>query len=226
MADVPLLLGHRGARGLESAPENTIAAFDLALAEGCAGFEFDVRLSGDAQAVICHDPIVRNQEANNQEVANISANTLALMLRDVLQRYQSRAFLDIELKVPGLEKLTTDLLAVYPPTRGYVVSSFSPEVLHELHRTDTTIPLGLICETSGQLAQWRNLPIRYVIPQHDLIDQESIGQLRKAGCKVLVWTLNSATDIERFAAWGVDGIISDNPAALVRILRSDPGAES
>ena len=52
----PLLLGHRGARGLKSIPENTLAAFDRALADGCDGFEFDVRLTADGQAVVHHDP--------------------------------------------------------------------------------------------------------------------------------------------------------------------------
>jgi len=51
----PLLLGHRGARAEKSIPENTLASFDCALAQGCDGFEFDVRLSADGQPVICHD---------------------------------------------------------------------------------------------------------------------------------------------------------------------------
>jgi glycerophosphoryl diester phosphodiesterase len=52
----PLLLGHRGLRVPQAPPENTFAAFDLALQHGCDGFEFDVRLTGDGRAVICHDP--------------------------------------------------------------------------------------------------------------------------------------------------------------------------
>jgi len=49
----PLLLGHRGAR--RKAPENTLTAFDLALAHGCDGFEFDVRCTADRYFVLCHD---------------------------------------------------------------------------------------------------------------------------------------------------------------------------
>ena len=51
-----LRLGHRGARALTSIPENTLASFDRALADGCDGFEFDVRLTADGEAVVCHDP--------------------------------------------------------------------------------------------------------------------------------------------------------------------------
>lgn len=51
------LQGHRGARGL--APESTLASFDAALAVGVTGLEFDVRLTGDGQVVVWHDPTLQ-----------------------------------------------------------------------------------------------------------------------------------------------------------------------
>lgn len=48
-----LIYGHRGAAG--DAPENTLAAFELALAQGADGIEFDVRLSADGEPVVIHD---------------------------------------------------------------------------------------------------------------------------------------------------------------------------
>src|SRR5688572_10933517 len=51
--DRPLLLGHRGAR--HAAPENTFAAFDLALQEGAEGIELDVRLNASGEVIVCHD---------------------------------------------------------------------------------------------------------------------------------------------------------------------------
>src|SRR5580704_8609412 len=142
----PLLLGHRGARADKTFPENTLPSFDLALAQGCDGFEFDVRLTADGQAVVCHDATTRGLE-----IAESSAQQLALpLLRDVLTRYQSTAFLDIELKVPGLETIVADLLRQLAPARGFVVSSFLPEVLQTIHARDATLPLGLICETRAE----------------------------------------------------------------------------
>src|ERR1700719_2678071 len=133
----PLLVGHRGARSEKSIPENTPASFDLALAQGCDGFEFDVRLTADRQAAVCHDATFRGLK-----MAESSAQELALpLLRDVLNRYESTAFLDVELKVPGLEQITRDLLQKLSPARGVVVSSFLPEVLRAIHDLDTTIPL-------------------------------------------------------------------------------------
>src|SRR5580700_7012607 len=102
MAIRPLLLGHRGARAEKSIPENTVASFDRALASGCDGFEFDVRLTADGRAVVCHDERIRGLE-----IAQSMAQQLGLpLLREILTRYQRSAFLDIELKVPGLETIT------------------------------------------------------------------------------------------------------------------------
>jgi glycerophosphoryl diester phosphodiesterase len=217
MLNRPLLLGHRGARSEKSIPENTPAAFDFALAQGCDGFEFDVRLSADGQAVICHDASIRGLEI---------AQSLALpVLREILIRYQNSAFLDIELKVPGLERVTLALLRDHPPVRGYVVSSFLPAVLEAIHGMDAAIPLGLICETQIELSLWPKLPVQYVIPHHKLVRQGVSEEIKGAGRKIFVWTVNSAADMQRLASWGVDGIISDDPEQLALTLGRVPKAE-
>ena len=214
MENRPLLLGHRGARADKTIPENSLASFDLALAQGCDGFEFDVRLSKDGQAVICH-----NAASRGHEIAARSAEQLSLpSLREVLTRYQSKAFLDIELKVPGLEKITVDLLRKLAPARGFVASTFLPEVLQSIHGLDAAVPLGLICETRVELSLWRELPVDYVIPHYKLMRQGLISQLKDAGKKILVWTVNVPADMRRFSQWGVDGIISDNPKRLALTL--------
>src|SRR5579872_938739 len=120
MSDLPLLLGHRGARSSKLAPENTLSSFDLALQHGCDGFEFDVRLTGSGRAVICHDPKV-----DGIEVSRATADQLLHLplLEDVLQRYCQRAFLNIELKVSGLESKVLNSLRECRVEENYVVSS-------------------------------------------------------------------------------------------------------
>jgi glycerophosphoryl diester phosphodiesterase len=206
----PLLLGHRGARAEKTVSENTLPSFDLALAQGCDGFEFDVRLSADGHAVICHDATSRGLR-----IAESSAQKLALpYLREVLVHYWSTAFLDIELKVPGLETIATDLLRKLAPRR-FVVSSFLPEVLKVIHDLDETIPLGLICETRAEFSRWPQLPVEYVIPHHKLVGKRLIDEIKTAGKKIFVWTVNATVDMKRFSKWGVDGMISDRPKRLV-----------
>ena len=219
MSNRPLLLGHRGARAVLSIPENTLASFDRALADGCDGFEFDVRLTVDLEAVISHDAKIgrdKIERATAKEVSQLPR------LRDVLQRYRD-SFLDIELKVKGLERSIVDLFLRLKPRKGCVVSSFLPGALKSLHAEDATVPLGLICETKTQLRLWNELPIHYVIPHYELVDAELIRKVKGAGKKVMVWTVNDAIAMRQFAEWGVDGIISDDTKLLVQTLAADRG---
>jgi glycerophosphoryl diester phosphodiesterase len=219
MSNRPLLLGHRGTRAVQSIPENTLASFDRALADGCDGFEFDVRLTVDLEAVISHDAKVgrdKIERATAKEVSQLPR------LRDVLQRYRD-SFLDIELKVKGLERTIVDLFLRLKPRKGCVVSSFLPGALKSLHAEDATVPLGLICETKTQLRLWNELPIHYVIPHYELVDAELIRKVKGAGKKVMVWTVNDAIAMRQFAEWGVDGIISDDTKLLVQTLGAGRG---
>jgi glycerophosphoryl diester phosphodiesterase len=211
-----LLLGHRGAGANQPIPENTPASFDRVLAYGVDGFEFDVRLTADAEAVICHNP-----RSCRLKISATPANSLAQLttLRRILQRYRSRAFLDIELKVAGIESILIALLKRYPPQRGFVVSSFLPGVLLSLHEVAPKVPLGLICESQRQLGRWRVLPIDYVIPAYRLLSRKILKEMKTEDKKVLVWTVNHAATMRRLASWGIDGIISDKPGLLVKTLR-------
>src|SRR5271154_4476304 len=116
----PLLLGHRGARASQRIPENTLESFELCMEHGCDGFEFDVRRSADGVAVICHDRTIRGLQIDSTPAKQLTLPTLG----DVLQRFSTRAFLDIELKVEGLENQLMAALGAYPPRKGFVVSSF------------------------------------------------------------------------------------------------------
>jgi glycerophosphoryl diester phosphodiesterase len=192
-----------------------MASFDQALADGCDGFEFDVRLAVDGTPVVCHDP-----QSGSIEIAQASAQQLSALpqLQAVLARYRERAFLDIELKVTGLEKIMVALLREHPPRCGYVVSSFLPEVLHAVRAEDATVPLGWICEKQDQLRGWNQIAAEYVIPYYKLVDPALIQQVHGAGRKIFVWTVNSAPEMLHFAESGVDGIISDSTRLLCHTL--------
>ena len=213
----PLLLGHRGARPTRSIQENTLASFDLALEHGCDGFEFDVRQTGDGRCVICHDA-----EIQGVEIARAGAGDLVDLpvLEQVLARYRDRAFLDIEIKVSGTENAVIQCLRTHLPLRGYVVSSFLPEVLLKLRELDADLPLGLICETKAQLAAWDRLPVQFVIPHHTLTDINVCDAVHAAGRKLFTWTVNRQEQMLRFKGMGVDGIISDDTEMLGK-LRSE-----
>ncbi len=216
MARLPLLLGHRGARASTGIPENTFASFDLALDHGCDGFEFDVRLAACGTAVVCHDPKV-----GKLSIARAQARQLPELprLHDVIKRFGERAFLNIELKVKDLEAKVLTALGKFPPRQGYVVSSFIPDVVMDLEARSSTVSIGIICETAAQLACWRQLPVDYVIPHQSLVKQALVEEIQHAGLRIFVWTVNDPETMRRLAAWGVDGIISDETELMVGTFR-------
>jgi glycerophosphoryl diester phosphodiesterase len=219
----PLLLGHRGARplsdigaGAEEIPaENTLAAFDYALAKGCDGFEFDVRFTRDRRSVLCHDPQLDGKEISVSDYPDLLrfCNALAC-LEDVLARFGATAYLDIEVKGGGNEEAVVAALQASPPRRGHVVSSFFPDVLLRLHQLDPSLPLGFICDRREHVKLWMELPISVFIPQHTLVSQEMIGEVHRRGLKLFAWTVNHESGLLRLAKWDVDGLISDDPALL------------
>jgi glycerophosphoryl diester phosphodiesterase len=211
----PLLLGHRGARA-SSIPENTLESFELALSHGCDGFEFDVRLAACGCAVVCHDAEFHGTPvAEIYDVKSVNLNTV----QEVLAGFSERAFLNIELKMPGLSSEVLLALRQNPPEKGYAVSSFLPDVLLDVQTRNSSIPLGFICDDEKKLRLWRDLPVQYVIPQHSLIDRELLKVVHGSGKFLFAWTVNDRSSMQRLAEWGVDGIISDQTELLVKTLR-------
>jgi glycerophosphoryl diester phosphodiesterase len=228
----PLLLGHRGCRG--AFPENTIAAFDHALASGCDGFEFDVRLTGDGKSIICHDgrlsinAIIKTAYG---KLVNRRINSRASLLRrreqgeaccldDVLARYSERAFFYIELKVGGLEEIVLASIQAHRPRR-FVVASFLPKVIKRLRGLSAELPIGFIFDNLAGLRRWRELPVSYVMPHYRFVTERRLKDMHTAGKQVMTWTVNGPRKMRQLAEWGIDGIISDDPVLLSNTLGSN-----
>jgi glycerophosphoryl diester phosphodiesterase len=220
-AKTTLLLGHRGARLY--APENTLAAFDLAMEDGAHGFEFDVRATRDRQAVLCHDPkfhrlVIRRHTWQQLHAACKTREPMPPTLQEVLARYGRSAFLNIEIKVRGIEDLVAQAVKHARPHR-YFISSFLPSVVRKLHVLDHSLVLGALAQTSWQLRRWRTLPAAYVVPHYRLLSRRLVDKLHRAGKTVITWTVNDRKQMLRLAGLGVDGIISDDTKLLVETLR-------
>ena len=129
MADVdrPLIIGHRGASAL--APENTLASFSRALADGADGFEFDVRLSRDHIPVVIHDADLKRTAHKNSRVAALSAQELSQI--DVGTWFNG--------KLPDLAR--GEFEAERIPTLQRILERFSA--------TKTTLYLELKCDSTS-----------------------------------------------------------------------------
>jgi glycerophosphoryl diester phosphodiesterase len=233
----PLLLGHRGMRpqrrlrrrNHELPPgENTLAAFDYALKQGCDGFEFDVRHTRDGRNILCHDPNLLGMTLAETESAELadSERIAQPYLESVLEHYARRAYLDIELKTGGNEEQVVAALRKWPPACGYVVSSFLPEVLMHLAELDSTIPLAYICNRASEVEHWKGLPITVFLPNHRLVSRRLIEEVHRRDVRLMTWTVNSQREMLRLAEWGVDGLISDDPTSLRLVFPTPPKSKA
>lgn len=199
-----------------------MGAFDLALAHGADGFEFDVRRTRDAASIICHDPkfhrlVIRRHTLQQLRAACVSPKQIPPTLDGILDRYGRTAFLNIEVKVRGMEELVAQAIRRACPRR-YFISSFLPGVIRRLHATDSSLVLGALAQTLWQLRRWKRLPVAYVVPQYRLLSRRLVDKLHRADKTVITWTVNDRRQMLRAAEMGVDGIISDNTQLLVQAL--------
>lgn len=223
MASGILLLGHRGARHF--APENTLPAFDLALQHGADGFEFDVRCTRDRKTILCHDAKLHRLTLRRRTSKQIAEYCQKVdhdappCLEEVLERYGRSAFLNIELKVRGIEAIVARAIKRARPQQ-YFISSFLPGVVRKLHEVDRSLVLGALAQTRWQLRRWKILPVSYVVPHYRLLTPVLVERIHAAGKKVVTWTVNDPPHMLRAAEMGVDAVISDDTKLLVKTLGS------
>ncbi len=201
-----ILLGHRGAP--HWAPENTIASFHRAMDLGADGFEFDVRRSADGRLVVVHDPRVRSRIVSHTPAALLGLP----LLEDVLREF-SGAWLDIELKVPGIERPVLDLAARYLQPQRYVITSFQGKVIRELKRLAPHSPAGLLFKRPFfRFPSWAEKPhLDFLAPHCSFLSRRLCDGARQRGLGLISWTVNTPAALRRARDMKVDVVITDFP---------------
>lgn len=240
MTSKPAVFAHRGARRV--APENTLPAFDRALAMGVAGIEFDVHLTTDGRLVVIHDFTVDKTTDGRGAVTAMSAAEVRRLdagshfdvafagvqvpfLEEVLDLVGDRCRLNIEIKSmnPYANDASAAVAAVIRDRNLYaqvLVSSFNPVTLIKLRHLDPKIALGMLY--GGEMPEflrqvWAGPLIHPEAqhPEHTLIDAAYMQWARTLACAVNTWTVNDVEEARRLAALGVDVIMSDVPDQIM-----------
>jgi len=242
---VPLILCHRGAKNY--APENTLAAFKIALEMGADGFELDTQLTSDGHIIVYHDRIVDRTTNGHGKPFQLSLTELRELdagsffsekfrgekistLDEVFETIGKRAIINIELKnfLTPFDNLTEKVCEVvrrHGMQSNVIFSSFLPWNLKKAARILPEVPRGLIT-IKGRWGIWgRSFGFNFgnydaLHPFLGDVTAQQVQRVHKLRRKVNVWTVNTEDDIRRLLSWGVDGIMTDEPELAVRIIRS------
>lgn len=219
---LPEILAHRGAS--RERPENTLAAFERAVALGADGAELDVHRTVDGVIVVHHDPAIEGAGAITGLTA---AQVAALRFRDepiptlaeVLDAVGDRLRIYVELKgadtVPGVLAILQAERARRPASVDRTaVHCFDHRLVAQAATLDPGVPRGVL-EVSYPVdptGAARAVHARDLWRHRDFVDAALVRAAHAEGRRVIAWTVNEAGMMRRFADWGVDAICTDDVA--------------
>jgi glycerophosphoryl diester phosphodiesterase len=123
-----------------------------------------------------------------------------------------------------LARLVLDALDGLGITDLSIVQSFDPAVLEAVHAIEPDVVLALLVEDAAgletQLSRLSFTPSIYS-PYHALVDRALVDALAARDIRLVVWTVNEEEDIRRMLSLGVDGIISDHPERVLRLIEQE-----
>lgn len=188
-------------------------SFRRAIELGADGFEFDVRRSADGRLVVVHNPRVGARFISRTPYDRLLATRRGAnmpVLEQVLREF-GRAWLDIEIKVPGVEEVTLELAHKFCTAGRFVISSFSRGVVSRLRELDADAPLGWLLRHPVKPERWQGLRLDYLAPHCSAVRRGLVEAARRDGLRLLTWTVNSRRVLRRVLELGVDVIVSDYP---------------
>jgi glycerophosphoryl diester phosphodiesterase len=223
------VIGHRGAAA--HAPENTIPSFRLALEQGADALELDVHASSDGVPVVIHDPGTFRTTGEALVVARETAARLHALgagiptLDEVLETFPTAALL-IEVKVPAVQEAVLATVRAHRAAGRVAVGSEHHAALAAFRGTEVAVSgsrreiAALWARARLGLGAGRVGCAMFSVPEHWRgLRVPTRGFLRRAhaaGAAVHVWTVDDP--LRAMALWtaGVQGIVTNDPATIVR----------
>ncbi len=232
---VRLVIAHRGASA--TFPENTGQAFREALCQGADALEFDVRCSADGVPVVIHDPTLDRTTHRRGRVSELTLEEIQRSdagggegvpsLEQVLEAFSSTPLL-IEVKEPRAAEPTLAVARRHGAEQRVVIGSFHDDAVtpfraarirtaasrRETRHIWMAARLRFLC--------WRGRYDVVSVPEMAgglrVVTPRFIRFVKRMGCTVHVWTVDGENDAVRLWEWGVNGVITNRPEAMKRIL--------
>ncbi len=237
---MPRIIAHRGASG--NAPENTLAAIQMAADHGAKWIEIDVNISRDGVPVLFHDDGLNRCSNGSGLVIEHSVSTLQSLdagswfdkaftgeriptLEECLQ-LAIRLDLGVNLEIKpcsGWELPTTDAIAdllqqktELPPI---VVSSFSHVAMQQAAKRLPEIPrscLYLVAPPDWQELTGEVGASNIHLHANSLLDNKKVDTYHAQGLGVFCYTVNTAKEAVKLFSIGVDGVFTNYPKDLLQ----------
>ena len=232
----PLVLGHRGASA--DAPENTMAAFRLALEQGADGFELDAWRCRSGEVVVVHDAdtvrttgvrfsVPRTPWSQLQRLdagawrGEAHAGQGIPLLSEVLEAFP-RAIVNVELKSedvgdPLLALEVARIVRAAGARDRVLVSSFNPLLVAAFRAASPRVAAGMLFAADQHWrvrAAFGRLLGTALHPERTLVTPERSASWRESGHAVHVWTVDDPAAAEALCAMEVDSVITNRPEVV------------
>jgi glycerophosphoryl diester phosphodiesterase len=233
-----MVIAHRGASSY--APENTLAAFDLALAMGVRHIELDVACTSDGHIVVIHDDTV---DRTTNGSGPVTRHTLAALraldagswfgdqfteeriptFHEVLERYKGRAHLHTEIKghSPSLAQRTADVIRTHGMEEQVTMTSFQHVRLEEMRAYAPALPTGwLVVEVNeAVIAQARAMGVIQLCPRANTVTPALVRRLHAEGFVARAWGVTTEALMQQVVQAGADGMTINFPDKLMAYLQ-------
>jgi len=225
---MPEIFAHRGLHVVER--ENTIGAFEAAVALGVDGVELDVRRTRDGVLVVHHDAHIGDL---------IIVDSLASQLPDYVPTLEGamKVCTDITVNVeiknissePGYDKTGDFVRSVLNCLHennwesSVIISSFDKETCAVVRSFDSMIEVAWLLwkeDLADSVTQAHILGFNAVNPHFSQVDAGVMETANELGIKVNTWTVNKPEDISAMAHLGVNTIITDDPKTAMSLTRN------
>ncbi len=238
----PLVLAHRGASAY--APENTLAAFNLAFEMGADGIELDIRLTQDGVPVVIHDDTVDRTTNGRGVVKTMTLEEIKQLdtsykfdnyrgekiptLAEVLRAVGKRGIVNIELKsttlkTDGIEAATLAVIQDTGTFDNVIISSFNPFALQRMFVLEPRLPRGLLYAPHLPLylrrAWLRPLARATALHPHcSMVDAQFVAWAKSKGLRITTWTTDDPAEMKRLCDLGVNAIMTNKPDVLRQVV--------
>jgi Glycerophosphoryl diester phosphodiesterase len=234
--DTIKITSHRGfSRGV---PENTLPAIEKAIEEKADYVEMDVRQTKDRKLVLLHDENVRRTTGINKNIGNMTYDEVILLdagkwvseeyagtriptLEEALETCKGKINMNLDLKedrnAVGLEESVVGFINQYEMENQCVITSTSRTILENVKKLNPNIRTGYITYQI-QRSDFKNSTIDFFSINSCFASENLLQSVHEEGKEVLVWTVNTKSELERMKNLGVDNIITDDPSYAKEVL--------